>query len=59
MEEELRNLYEYAQNLRAKFEEHSWSRQQTRYDSAFIADTNKRLMVLNNKIYDLTQSIRL
>ncbi len=56
MQEELRKLYEYAQNLRVKFEEHAWSRQQTRYDSHFIAYINRELMVLNNKIYELTQT---
>ena len=55
MTEDLRDLYEYAQHLRVKFEEHSWSRQQTRYDSHFIAYINSRLMVLDNKIYELTQ----
>ncbi len=57
MSEELRDLYEYSQNLRVKFKEHSWSRQQTRYDSQFIAYINSRLMVLDNKIYELTQSL--
>ena len=56
MDDELRDLYEYAENLRAKFEEHSWCRQQTKYDSAFIAYINNRLLVLNNKIYELTHT---
>ena len=56
MDDELRDLYEYAQHLRVKFEDHSWSRQQTRYDSQFRAYINSRLLVLDNKIYKLTHT---
>ncbi|KKL09424.1 hypothetical protein LCGC14_2566000 [marine sediment metagenome] len=54
--EEIRQLYHYVELVRAHFEGHSWSRQQTRYDSAFIADFTHRLMNICNKVYPLTQS---
>jgi len=55
MSEQIRNLYEYVGMLRNYFEVHSWSRQQTKYDSDFIADINHKLMALCNKVYVLTQ----
>jgi len=55
MGEKANDAYGYAQNLRRKFEDHSWSRGQTRYDSDFIAYINARLMVMCNKVYQLTQ----
>lgn len=55
-EEIIRDSYENIQHLRVRFEEHSWSRQQTVYDSKFIADFNHRLLNMCNQIYGLTQA---
>ncbi len=53
---EVKKAYENIQDLRVKFEEHGWSRQQTRYDSKFIANFNHLLMGMCNQIYGLTQA---
>ncbi len=58
MIDDIKATYEYATHLRARFDEHSWSRQQTAYDSKFIAYMDSRLIVLCNKIYELTQGDR-
>ena len=54
--DETRQAYHYAELIREHFEGHQWSRQQTRYDTAFIADFTHRLMNICNKVYSLTQA---
>jgi len=56
LSEQIRGLYGYVQMLRNYFEVHSWCRQQTNYDSEYIADINSKLMSLCNKVYELTQA---
>ena len=56
IEEETQQLYHYVELAREHFEAHSWSRQQARYDSEFIADFTRRLMNICNKAYALTRS---
>ena len=56
-QEQIRKLYEYSQHLQTVFREHQWSRRQTGYDSALIARMESNFIILNNKIYELTQSL--
>ncbi len=48
--------YHHIQGIHAKLNTHSWSRQQTRYDSAFIAWLDKEMLTISNEAYALTQS---
>lgn len=47
--------YEHLQAIHRKLLDHSWSRQQTRYDSVFIAWLDKEMTRVSNEAYSLTQ----
>ena len=47
--------YHHIQSIHVRLDEHSWSRQQTRYDSAFIAWLDKEMQKIANEAYQLTQ----
>ena len=51
--------YHHIQEIQRKLLDHSWSRSQTRYDSAFIAWFDKEMMKVSNEAYSLTQDRRL
>lgn len=45
----------HLQAIHRKFLDHQWSRQQTRYDSAFIAWLDKEMTAVSNEAYAITQ----
>ncbi len=47
--------YHHIQAIQTKLDDHSWSRQQTRYDSAFIAWLDNELQKIANEAYAITQ----
>ena len=47
--------YHHIQAIQTRLEEHSWNRQQTRYDSALIAWLDKELQKVANEAYSITQ----
>ena len=47
--------YHHIQDIHRRLLDHSWSRQQTRYDSALIAWLDKELLKVSNEAYELTQ----
>lgn len=46
--------YYHIQEIHARLREHSWSRQQTKYDSEFIAWLDKAFQHIANEAYELT-----
>ncbi len=47
--------YHHIQGIHRKLLDHSWSRQQTRYDSAFIAWLDKEMLKIGNEAYQIIQ----
>lgn len=47
--------YHHIQAIHIKLTDHLWSRQQTRYDSIFIAWLDKEMLKISNEAYQLTQ----
>ena len=47
--------YHHIQRIQTVFDEHLWSRQQTQYDSKFIAWLEKELQKVANEAYRITQ----
>ncbi len=47
--------YQHLLRVHQKLLDHPWSRQQTRYDSSFIAWLSKELLTVSNEAYSLTQ----
>ncbi|KKK48082.1 hypothetical protein LCGC14_3148720 [marine sediment metagenome] len=47
--------YHHIQGIHQRLLDHSWSRQQTRYDSAFIAWLDKQLLMISNEAYHIVQ----
>lgn len=47
--------YNHLQIIHRKLLDHSWCRQQTRYDSEFIAWLAREIMAVSNEAYSLTQ----
>lgn len=47
--------YHHLQAIHREILDHTWSRQQTRYDSAFIAKLDKEMLAVSNEAYSLTQ----
>ncbi len=54
-ETEENHHYHHIQGIQSRLDEHSWSRQQTRYDSVFIAWLHKEMQNISNEAYQLTQ----
>ena len=50
-----RNHYNIICELQRELDEHSWCRRQTVYDSSFIAHLHKRLQLIANQAYEITQ----
>ena len=55
MEDDCVIHYHHIQALHRKLLDHAWSRQQTRYDSKFIAQLDRELLQISNEAYTLTQ----
>ena len=53
MDKNERQHYEDIQRLHARFNEHTWSRRQTIYDSKMIAWLDKELQIIENEAYHL------
>ncbi len=47
--------YQHLQIIHRELLDHYWSRQQTRYDSKFIAWLDKEMTQVSNEAYSLTQ----
>ncbi len=55
---ELENLHWEAQRLVNSLEEHSWSRQITRYDSNFVNNLAKKFQDYSNRLYNIREELK-
>lgn len=58
MQEAETELYYAIQGLRSDLIDHSWSRRLTTHDSEFISNCIKRLQVIENASFKLTNAYR-